>query len=66
MKDWKEVDGRATDTMNEAKDNVKFLSILERQCSPLYDNDPVCMISPFPVNCVFYFRDSSCTLFYVL
>ena len=41
MQDWKAADSRVTDTMNEAKDNVKFLDILETLCSPLYDGNPV-------------------------
>ncbi len=43
MQVWRELDARVTDRTDEAKDNVKFLNILEKVCEPLCSNDPVCI-----------------------
>lgn len=39
--EWKSLDSRVTEIINESKDNVKFLYILEQACDPLYNGNPV-------------------------
>ena len=41
IKYWKELDGRITDGANEAKDNVKYLSTLDKLFIPLVKCPPV-------------------------
>ncbi|TKS79492.1 Dynein heavy chain 8, axonemal [Collichthys lucidus] len=48
MKMWQELDNRITDCVNEAKDNVKFLSTLEKVSQPLYNSDPVTIMKSVP------------------
>lgn len=41
---WKTIDSQLTESRNEAMDNVKYLSTLEKFIEPLYSNDPKCII----------------------
>ncbi|NWS79931.1 DYH5 protein, partial [Toxostoma redivivum] len=43
LKQWKELDGRVTIAANEAKDNVRYLYILDKFFGPLANASPVMM-----------------------
>ena len=45
---WKAVDNMITDCLNEAKDNVKYLSILEKYTECLYTGTPASIIESLP------------------
>mmetsp|Transcript_22862 Transcript_22862/g.57026 ORF Transcript_22862/g.57026 Transcript_22862/m.57026 type:complete len:4419 (+) Transcript_22862:2-13258(+) len=48
MKRWRTLDNTITDATNEAKDNVKYLSTLEKYIEPLYAGDPLTIIDALP------------------
>ena len=45
---WKAIDLRVTDAANEAKDNVKYLSTLEKSLEPMYLGTPQSIIDSLP------------------
>lgn len=45
---WREIDIQITEAANEAKDNVKYLSTLERFFEPLFGGDPGAIIDTLP------------------
>lgn len=45
---WKELDLKLTDAANESKDNVKFLSTLEKTLEPMYEGTPQDIIDGLP------------------
>eukprot|EP00960_Hanusia_phi_P046745 758011-Hanusia_phi.AAC.1 len=47
-KKWKVIDKLITDALNEAKDNVKYLSTLEKLSQPLYSGEPNEIIEVLP------------------
>jgi len=48
LKRWRTCDNGITDALNEAKDNVKYLSTLERFTQPLYSGKPEEIIESLP------------------
>mmetsp|Transcript_13743 Transcript_13743/g.31844 ORF Transcript_13743/g.31844 Transcript_13743/m.31844 type:complete len:4493 (+) Transcript_13743:136-13614(+) len=48
FKRWKQMDNAITDALNEAKDNVKYLSTLEKYTEPLYNGSPTTIIDSLP------------------
>ncbi|GBG77441.1 hypothetical protein CBR_g23890 [Chara braunii] len=46
---WKQIDLRVTDAANEAKDNVKYLTTLEKSLEPMYLGTPQTIIESLPV-----------------
>jgi dynein heavy chain len=45
---WREIDVQITEAANEAKDNVKYLSTIERFFEPMYGKDPGAIIDALP------------------
>ncbi len=41
FQEWKEIDKKLTQSINEARDHYKFLMIIAKHIGPLYRNDPV-------------------------
>ncbi len=49
LRRWKNMDNLITESLNEAKDNVKYLSALEKYTEPLYSGTPATIIEALPV-----------------
>ena len=47
-KTWKDIDLQLTDAANESRDNVKFLSTLEKTLAPMYEGTPQDIIDGMP------------------
>ena len=47
-RNWKNVDMKVTDAANEAKDNVKYLTTLEKSLEPMYTGTPYQIIDSLP------------------
>ena len=45
----KHIDNNITDSLNEAKDNVKYLATLDKYTEPLYNGKPQEIIDSLPV-----------------
>lgn len=41
MKVWREIETKITTYYNEARDNAKFIQVMEKCCHSLYLQDPV-------------------------
>jgi dynein heavy chain, axonemal len=48
MRRWKALDAALTEASNEAKDNVKYLSTLDKFIQPLYTSDPPQIVDALP------------------
>lgn len=48
IKKWKMIDNSVTDALNEAKDNNKYLSAIEKYTEPLYTANPVLAMDVLP------------------
>jgi dynein heavy chain len=40
LQNWRSLEIKVTENLNEAKDNVKYLSTLDKFIEPLYDGTP--------------------------
>jgi len=49
LSNWRSIQLKVTETLNEAKDNVKYLQTLERFIEPLYDGNPITIRETLPV-----------------
>jgi len=49
LSNWRSIELRVTENLNEAKDNVKYLQTLERFIEPLYDGNPNTIRETLPV-----------------
>ena len=47
-RNWKAIDMKVTDAANEAKDNVKYLTTLEKSLEPLYLGTPPAVVDSLP------------------
>lgn len=48
LRRWKQIDIQITEAFNEAKDNVKYLTTLEKFIEPLYTGDPLSIVDSLP------------------
>eukprot|EP00956_Cyclotella_meneghiniana_P027791 scaffold63275_cov20-Cyclotella_meneghiniana.AAC.1 len=48
LRKWKQIDIETTESANEAKDNLKYLSTLQRFVEPLYSGSAQSIIDTLP------------------
>jgi dynein heavy chain len=48
LKRWKQLENSITDALNEAKDNNKYLSTIEKYTEPLYSDNPLLAMDVLP------------------
>ncbi|CAG0887043.1 unnamed protein product [Darwinula stevensoni] len=48
LKPWRQIEHGVTDGITKARNNVKYISSIEKQCNPLYLGDPITLVKVLP------------------